>query len=231
MTYRENFSAVHHRLNFLHREYLQHTRTSLPKGTINLLGLYNAGHFKQVIQSYVIHTDRRPNPKTFIVISGKKAKLWLALLARKKQSRCPDYFGMKMSCSSKAWAGSTSSLPGSTGQARCRGSRGEPGLHQQLQIPVQINIDADEYRTWVYYLRVFEMMIILIAVFYFYNIKTFLLIYFVLLCILKTVLCLDDKTLSLSPSVFMLCDVNSNQDWGNSINVVFFQFSLKLLTF
>lgn len=77
----------------------------------------------------------------------------------------------------------------------------------------------------------FEMMIVLIAGFYFDNIKTFLLIYFVLLCILKTVLCLDDKTSSLSPSVFMLCDVNSNQDWGNSINVVFFQFSLKLLTF
>lgn len=143
----ENSSAVCRRLNFLHGEYLQHARISLPKGTILLWGLRSTAHFKQVIQSCVIHTERRPNPNMFIVISDKKAKLWLALLARKKQSQCPDYIGMKMCCSSKARAGSTSSLRGSTCRARRRGSRGEPGPHQQLQIPVQINRDTDEYRT------------------------------------------------------------------------------------
>lgn len=75
MIHGENSSSVCHRLNFLHREYLQHARTLLPKGTILLLGLYSAGHFKQVIQRYVIPTERRPHPNTFIVTSDKKAKL------------------------------------------------------------------------------------------------------------------------------------------------------------
>lgn len=72
MTHGEISSAVRFRLDFLHGEYLQHAWTSLPKGIINLSSLYSARHFKHAIQSYVIHTDRRPNPGTFIVISEKK---------------------------------------------------------------------------------------------------------------------------------------------------------------
>lgn len=93
MMHRRNSLAVCCRLNFLHREYLQHTWTSLPKGSIHLVGLYSTRHIKQVTQNYVIHADHRPNPKMFIVSSQKKVKLWLALLARKNQSQCPDYSG------------------------------------------------------------------------------------------------------------------------------------------
>lgn len=60
------------RLDFLHSEYLQHAWTSLPTGTIHLLWLYSARHLKQVLQSSVINTDHRPNPKTFIIISEKR---------------------------------------------------------------------------------------------------------------------------------------------------------------
>lgn len=74
----------------------------------------------------------------------KKAKLWLALLARKKQSWHPDYLRTQMPCSCRAGAGSTSSPPQSGCWARCRGS-GDPGPRQQLQI----HTDADRYRTWV----------------------------------------------------------------------------------
>lgn len=74
----------------------------------------------------------------------KKAKLWLALLARKKQSWHPDYFGTRMSRSCKAGTRSTFSPPQSSCWARCRGG-GEPGPHQQLQI----HTEADGCRTWV----------------------------------------------------------------------------------
>lgn len=73
-THGENSSAVQHRLDFLCSEYLQHAWTSLPTGTIHLLWLYSARHLKQVLQSSVIHTDHRANPRTFIVISEKRLR-------------------------------------------------------------------------------------------------------------------------------------------------------------
>ena len=76
MIHGENSSAVHCRLNFLHRQYLQHAQTSLSKRTIHLLGLYSARHFKQVIQSYVIHTDRRPNPETLSSVKKRLSCDW-----------------------------------------------------------------------------------------------------------------------------------------------------------
>lgn len=178
MSHGENSTAVQHSLNFLRGEYLQIAQTSLPKGTIHLLGLYCGGHFKKIIQSSLIHTDRRPNPKNLIVSSEKRLTCDCHSWPGQSRADSLTILGWRCPVPPKPELGAHLPCQGVLAGLAAGAAEGESGPHQQLQIPVQINADVDEYRTWVYYLCLFEMTTVLIPAFCFDNIKTFLLIHF-----------------------------------------------------
>lgn len=131
-------------VDFLYREYLQHAQTSLPADMIHGLGLYSTEHFKQGMQSHVIHADYRAHPEMLTATSeGVLCCDWHYIPGIHRAAAC-TVWGRGCPTAPNLRLGAPASCPAQL--CSLQHSRGGSSPPQCLPTPLQINTLVRGYK-------------------------------------------------------------------------------------